>query len=206
MLGKIGFNAANVGVCFNAIRAKPANPQKLPIHVALRLLLESNSMATGIAKLQRLGSTASAVHVLMADVTGPLGLELSPNGDVILQPNDHGVVCHTNHFIQNRRVIEPPWLSGSPIRLQRLYDLSNDMIKRGQEADNDTLRKEIFSDIFNAPQAICCQEDPTRPIETRSSTLFNIIMRFAAGKEPFAEVVWGQPGSGKESDIQKVPW
>lgn len=64
----------------------------------------------------------------------------------------------------------------------------------------------MFSDTFNKPQAICCQEDPSRPIETRSSTLFNIVMKFEVGKEPCAEVVWGRPGSGEEGPVLKMPW
>ena len=68
------------------------------------------------------------------------------------------------------------------------------------------LREKVFSDMFNAPQAICCQEDPARPIETRSSTLFCIIIRFVTGAEPKGEVVWGQPGSGEEGPVLKMPW
>jgi isopenicillin-N N-acyltransferase-like protein len=67
------------------------------------------------------------------------------------------------------------------------------------------LRRCVFSDSFNAPQAICCREDETRPVEARSSMLFCIIMRFVKGKEPFAEVVWGRPKSG-EGEVLKMPW
>lgn len=80
------------------------------------------------------------------------------------------------------------------------------MAEGGKKVTAESLREKVFSDMFNAPQAICCQEDPIRPIETRSSTLFNIVMRFKEGEKPSAEVVWGRPGSGEEGPVLKMPW
>lgn len=209
-MGKIGFNSASVGTCLNAIRAKPCDSSKLPIHIALRLCLKATSAKAAIAKLESLGGTASAQHILIADLADPISLELSPLGDIHLHPNEKGIICHTNHFIENRLVNEPPWLAGSPIRLDRarlLMDEIAEGIKVGEKKlTAETLRKEVFSDLFNAPQAICCQEDPVRPIETRSTTLFNIVMRFREGEKPSAEVVWGRPGSGEEGPILRMPW
>lgn len=126
-------------------------------------------------------------------------------GDVHIQPNETGLVCHTNHMIENKLMNEPPWLSGSPIRLQRIRELSAKLNTSEQAINGQLLRDRVFSDTFNAPQAICCQEDPSRPIETRSSTLFNIIMKLGQ-EHPTAEVVWGQPGSGLEGDVLHMPW
>ncbi|RAL64994.1 hypothetical protein DID88_001584 [Monilinia fructigena] len=55
IVGKIGFNSAGVGVCLNAIRARPTDTSKLPIHVALRICLESSSIEDAIATLEKLG-------------------------------------------------------------------------------------------------------------------------------------------------------
>ncbi|KAJ7842512.1 hypothetical protein B0H13DRAFT_139783, partial [Mycena leptocephala] len=43
IVGKIGSNSASVGVCLNAIRAHLTDATEIPIHVALRLCLESTS-------------------------------------------------------------------------------------------------------------------------------------------------------------------
>ncbi|KAF8864790.1 putative acyl-CoA:6-aminopenicillanic-acid-acyltransferase [Acephala macrosclerotiorum] len=206
IVGKIGFNSSSVGTCLNAIRAKPCDSSKLPIHIALRLCLEATSAEAAISKLKSLGGTASAQHILIADLTGPTSLELSPLGDIHLHANEKGLICHTNHFIENKFVNEPPWLAGSPIRLDRARLLTNEMAEGGKKVTAESLREKVFSDMFNAPQAICCQEDPIRPIETRSSTLFNIVMRFKEGEKPSAEVVWGRPGSGEEGPVLKMPW
>jgi len=190
----------------NAIRAKPTDSGKIPIHVALRVCLESTSAKSAIEKLEVLGSIGSAQHILIADTDGPTSLELSPLGNVYIEPNDQGIVCHSNHFIKNRYVNEPPWLKGSPIRLERCQKLTAELAQSTKTVTGEILRDKVFSDCFNAPQAIACQPDPSRPLATRSSTLFCIVMAFVKGQKPSAEVVWGIPGSGEEGPVLSMPW
>ncbi|KAJ5674092.1 hypothetical protein N7462_009531 [Penicillium macrosclerotiorum] len=181
---------------------------KLPIHVALRLCLESTSVENAVKTLKSLGGVASAQHILVADHTTALGLELSPVGDKHIVEDASGLIGHTNHFIENRYVNEPPWLAGSPVRLKRLGDLAQELISQGVTGDALTpsvLRDRIFSDTYNAPEAICCREDSTRHISIRSSSLFNIVMNLDP-QNLGAEVVWGRPGSGEEGPVLKMPW
>ena len=188
---------------------------KIPIHLALRLCLESTSVDEAVKTLEACGSVASSAHILLADSTKAIGMELSPVGNVYLpQDKETGIVTHSNHFIENRYADERsrPWQPGSSIRLTRIRELWTKMSSSeklpsaaGDDGLEAALRERIFSDTFNAPGAICCQEDPKRPFETRSSTLFNIIMSLRSGK-PSAQVVWGQPGSGKEGEVLSMPW
>lgn len=181
---------------------------KVPVHVALRLCLESTSVDNAVKTLESLGGVASALHTLVADSTKALGLELSPVGDKHIPEDTSGIIGHTNHFIENRYVDEPPWLTGSPIRLKRLAELTQELIQEGVQGDAITptlLRERIFSDTFNKPQAICCEEDPSRHISNRSSTLFNIVMNLDP-KNLGAEVVFGRVGSGEEGPVLKMPW
>ncbi|RAL06674.1 putative acyl-CoA:6-aminopenicillanic-acid-acyltransferase [Aspergillus homomorphus CBS 101889] len=211
LVGKIGFNSAGVGTCLNAIRAHPCLSSKLPIHIALRLCLESVSVEAAIQKLSSLGGVASSQHILIADSTVALGLELSPLGDDHIAEDEYGMITHTNHFLLNRKVIEPPWLSGSPVRLARVRELAKEIVDSGVlEEDNvdivgTVLRGRIFSDTCDGPQSICWQEDPTQPSIVRTATLFNIVMRLEEGNLG-AEVVFGKPGSGLESSVVEVPW
>ncbi|KIK58296.1 hypothetical protein GYMLUDRAFT_45508 [Collybiopsis luxurians FD-317 M1] len=217
VVGKIGFNSSSVGVCLNAIRAHPMDTNKLPIHIALRLCLESTSAQAAIEKLNTLGGVASAQHILIADPCGPLCLELSPLGNVVIHPHDDavpGYIAHTNHFLQNKFVKEAKvWLPDSPIRLQRINQLAYDLTlssgtRRVSSRDitNDALRAHIFSDTFNAPVSICRFGDMTRPETTRSTTLFCIVMRFSMNSDPWAEVVWGKPESGATEEVCRMPW
>ncbi|CDO76742.1 hypothetical protein BN946_scf184813.g12 [Trametes cinnabarina] len=204
IVGKIGFNSASVGVCLNAIRARPISTALLPIHLLLRVALECSSIDTAIASIESLGGAASSQHILIADKDGARGLELSPRGAFYLKEDENGVLVHTNHFLENRLVDEPPWLSGSPIRLERAKTICGELIgefgpDRLGEIDAKLLRERVFSDTFNSPQAICCSPDPNRA--ARIQTLFNIVMTFEPGKTPSAEVVFGKPGSGKESTV-----
>ncbi|KAI9928924.1 hypothetical protein ASPWEDRAFT_49394 [Aspergillus wentii DTO 134E9] len=208
IVGKIGFNTAGVGTCLNAIRSRPCISSKLPIHVALRLCLESNSVEDALQTLSSLGGVANSQHILIADSKTSLGLELSPLGDIHLKEDEFGMVFHTNHFLENQTMDPSPWLPGSAIRLDRARQLSRRLIDDGIKGEKITpalLRQKIFSDTYNAPQSICCQEDMTRHRTMRSCTLFNIVMNLDL-QNLGAEVVIGQPGSGKESSVVKIPW
>lgn len=74
IIGKIGLNDKGVGVCLNAIRAKGMDPTRLPCHLGLRMVLESESREEAVAKLERYG-IASACHMLIADPSGGVGVE-----------------------------------------------------------------------------------------------------------------------------------
>lgn len=191
----------------NAIRAKPTDSSKIPFHVATRICLNSKSAAEAKTQLKDLGSLASTQHILIADPEeGPTTMELSPRGDVYIKPDADGIVCHTNHLIENNYVDSPPWLAGSPIRLERMNLLTHEISASGKAVTGDVLRMKVFNDTFNAPQAVCCQEDPSRPYETRSSTLVCVVMNLNKGQPPSAELVWGQPGSGLEGEVLHMPW
>ncbi|KAI5117696.1 hypothetical protein M0805_007765 [Coniferiporia weirii] len=210
IVGKIGFNSASVGVCLNAIRASALSTALLPIHLLLRVALECTSVAAAIAELERLGGPASSQHVLIADATpSARGLELSPHGSAYLAPDEHGIVVHTNHFLENKVVREVAWLSGSPVRLARVRELcaqiQSDFSPSGEGVLTPALlRERVFSDRSGAPQAICCQMEAAdgRAI----GTLFNIVMQFAQGVEPSAEVLFGRPGPENTSVVYKMPW
>ncbi|PWY90156.1 acyl-CoA:6-aminopenicillanic-acid-acyltransferase [Aspergillus heteromorphus CBS 117.55] len=209
IVGKIGFNDACVGTCLNAIRAHPCISSKLPIHVALRLCLESTSVAEAVRTLESLGGVGSSQHILVSDSDVSLGLELSPLGNIYLSEDEYGMVTHTNHFLENHLVYEPPWLSGSPIRLERVRELSRGVIDSGVLSEDrlvsTVLREKVFSDLYNSPQSICGQEDFTRERISRITTLFNIVMRLDP-KNLGAEVVVGRPGSGLETSVVNMPW
>ncbi|THH09945.1 hypothetical protein EW145_g1657 [Phellinidium pouzarii] len=209
IVGKIGFNSASVGICLNAIRAGVFSTELLPIHLLLRIALECTSIDSAISELERLGGPASSQHFLIADATsGSRGLEISPRGNAYLSPDAQGIVVHTNHFLENKFIREVPWLSGSPVRLARIRKLCEEIRKEtlankeGSIAP-ELLRAKVFSDKHGAPQAICCHMEAAdgRAI----STLFNIIMHFGPGKEPYAEVLFGRPGPDNVGPIYKMP-
>ncbi|KAL8793763.1 MAG: hypothetical protein Q9195_003705, partial [Heterodermia aff. obscurata] len=50
LIGKIGLNAHGVGVCLNAITARGIDWRRLPVHLALRLCLDSGSRAEAVRR------------------------------------------------------------------------------------------------------------------------------------------------------------
>ncbi|EJD00494.1 acyl-CoA:6-aminopenicillanic-acid-acyltransferase [Fomitiporia mediterranea MF3/22] len=210
IVGKIGFNSSSVGVCLNAIRARSISTSLLPIHLLLRIALQCTSVDHAISEIERLGGPASSQHILIADSkSGGRGLEVSPLGSVCLPPDANGVVVHTNHFLENRHVEEIPWNIGSETRLTRIRELVSQILSDNPKCDSITpklLRKRIFSDTQGAPQAICCYRPGTETDGRAISTLFNIVMQFAPGKEPTAEVLLGRPGPDNNGPVYRMPW
>ena len=213
IVGKIGFNSSSVGVCLNAIRARPINTSLLPIHVILRLCLQSTSITDAITRIESAGGAASSQHILIADENGGRGLELSPRGGVYLSDDTDGadgLLVHTNHFLANKLVDEPPWLSGSPFRLQRARTLCKQLAsecgtndEQLQTISPSTLRKKIFADEENSPQAICAAPDPIHGSDAQ--TIFNIVMVFDKGAKPHAEVVFGRTSEVSDEQVQLLP-
>lgn len=185
IIGKIGLNSAGVGVCLNAIKAKGMDPTKLPVHLGLRVVLESSSRVEAVAKLEKYG-VASACHMLIADASsGGEGLEWSSKDVAKVKQNDKGQVFHSNHYLLPHKggVEDVNWLEDSKFRVKRIEELCGGI--REGEVGWESLGR-VFRDEKNYPGSIC------REAEGRSTTatLFNIVMDL---KERRAEVRVGRP-------------
>lgn len=189
IIGKIGLNAAGVGCCLNAIRARGVNPRGLPVHFALRLILESQSMADAVSKLRAVGLAASS-HILVADPTGSLGLECTSTSITELHPDERGRVIHANNLLlPHPDTDEPPWLADSQVRVDTMRELSGAVPEEQIGVDG---LLELFKDEKNYPVSIC----RTQMEGSIFQTLFNIIMDLSVKK---ATVSFGRP-----SDIQET--
>ena len=181
----------------------------------MRIALECNSVEQVISTFEKLGGPASSQHILVADASksniSARALELTPQGSVYLKPDNDGILVHTNHFLENKYVHDPPWLSGSPIRLQRATQLTHQLLgetvaETPISKTTQQLREHVFSDRFNSPQAICCNADFATGKEDDMGTLFNIIMVLDPEGEARAEVLIGKPGPDNKGPIMQMPW
>jgi len=168
LIGKIGMNSAGVGVLLNAIRAKGMDPTRIPCHLGLRMVLESNSREEAVQKLEKYG-VASSCHMLVADATGGIGLEWS---SVELQKvimNASQQVFHSNHYlVKHAGVHDTNWLGDSNYRVTRIQELCESL------APHPTAQTvyDCFKDESNYPGSICrAQVDGGE-----AATLFNIVM------------------------------
>lgn len=64
IIGKIGLNSRGVGCTLNAIRCRGVDRSKLPIHFALRTVLESKSRDEAVEKIKNAGAAGSG-HILV---------------------------------------------------------------------------------------------------------------------------------------------
>lgn len=183
IIGKIGFNAAGVGCCLNAIRARGVDATKLPVHFALRTVLESGSREEAIATLKKVGVAGSG-HILVADTSGSTGLECTPVGIKEIAMDEKGRVFHTNHLVLDHpSVEETPWLLDSPERLARIKTLSESV--NAEEVDSGRVMA-MLKDKEGWPSSI----NRTQDGKHGSQTLFTIIMNLSK-RETF--VKFGRP-------------
>ena len=178
------------------------NSSLLPVHVLLRLVLESESVSKALNRLQEYQGCATSAHMLVADPMGSCGVEISPFGMKIIEEDEDRVVVHTNHFILKHPVAEPTWLVDSQHRFQRIHELCTEAIKENREGstvDIDRVRT-LFRDATNSPSSICRQEGPPHGLDS----LFNIVMQLNEGSAK-AEVVFSI-GSKDEEPIVQLPW
>ena len=191
VIGKIGFNERGVGVCLNAIRARGLDKSKLPVHLALRAALESESRSKAISKLKTSGIAGSA-HILVADPDGATGLECTSKGIKELDMDTNGRVVHSNHLLLTHEgVDEPPWLRDSPVRITRMHQLLDVAAPSGSDITAQRLF-ETFKDQEGSPCAI----NRTQAGESNVQTLFNIVMELSKKR---AAVKFGRPTDEGES-------
>ncbi|KAK6520661.1 hypothetical protein TWF506_000910 [Arthrobotrys conoides] len=186
IVGKIGYNSASVAVLLNALRASPTDATKLPIHILLRLCLESKSASEALSQIEEYGA-ASAQHILLGDMSGAQCLELSPIKNHYISPNDDNFLAHTNHSIENTAIKEPSEFPGSRERLARTYEIVKTI--NPKTLSPQRLRETIFNDGENGGFSICALENACNPKWIRIMTLFNIVICLKEGCEPTAEVV-----------------
>ena len=187
LIGKIGLNSSGVGVCLNAIKVAGMDPTRIPCHLGLRLVLESNSREDAVQKLEKFG-VASACHMLIADPTGGIGLEWSAVELQKIQMNASSQVFHSNHYLaKHPGVQDTNWLGDSTFRVSRIEKLCS---KLGPSPVVKELF-EVFKDESNFPGAICRAQEQS----SGSATLFNIVMDL---KRKAATVTLGRPVAPEE--------
>lgn len=192
IIGKIGLNSAGVGVCLNAIKAKGVNTTHIPVHLGLRLALESSSCADAVHQLQTLGMAASA-HILIADPNTAVGLEFSSSTFAQLLPDANGRVVHSNHLLlEHPGVKDTVWIEDSVFREARMRSLADKLGAEGNVDPSWEAVSRLFEDEENVPTAICrVQQAPST-----SATLFNIVMDL---KSKTAVVKLGRPTTVEET-------
>ena len=193
IIGKIGMNSAGLGVCLNALSCnEPANG--LPIHIALRGILDSSHLheAVSAASRAKLGCCA---NFLVAHSCGEaLSIEVTKSDFDALYPQN-GLLIHSNHFLSSR-------LPVPPLRDTSKFIFPDTFMREGRakklagaaapQIDEQTLMK-IYRDHTDYPSSICRHERLSDPEDKRMGTVFSIVMNLT--KNSFY-LCGGQPCDG----------
>lgn len=173
IVSKYGFNSEGLGVMLNAIPSNRVDPDGLPVHFALRKALEQRTVAEALEYLDN-NKAASAANLLLADPTQYLTLEISPVGNIRINPDEHtGAVLHTNHFLskdlQKEIGTDKPILSSNS-----RFDRINVLTTPDLEANYESFRYRL-SDLDNAPNSICSLVKEAKGLGA-ACTLYTIIV------------------------------
>jgi len=196
--GKIGMNAAGIGLVVNGLLSNLDDWARLgvPFHLRTAGILRSRTLAEAVARATE-GVHACSANFLIArgGGTGSNGaedvvdLETSPAGWVVHTPTD-GMLAHANHFLQPERLaIWQPLReerSSTYLRCERMAQLLAERTAAGPLTVSDL--EALLRDHHGRPDSICRHPNPRLPQEERSETVFAVLMdldalemRYAAG-------------------------
>ena len=172
IIGKIGLNSRGIGVCLNAIRAHGVAYTKLPVHLALRKILDYKGSLHEVVEQIKACGVASSAHILTASIDAAYGIETTHRDVVLLRPQvlaQGHVILHTNHLLaRHEGVDERLEMQDSIPRLARIGQLVE--AHRGRPSVERA--KEFLRDEEGYPVGICRDVALTGG----SSTLFSIVM------------------------------
>ncbi|WP_052361695.1 C45 family peptidase [Geomicrobium sp. JCM 19038] len=185
MIGKIGFNEAGVGICFNALITDKKSDQ-LPIHLGLRAVLNSYSMSEAIAKIKQKQIAAAASFLIGYDNGEDAGMsvnvEVSPFGMDYVSGED-GRLVHTNHVLSQKVLQDLSDMNelrfeDSMLRKKRAEQLMLGALVNNERIDEDTF-KSWLGDTYNAPNAINHFKNEAAPTHRQMETVFSVVMNLS---------------------------
>ncbi|OQU95358.1 hypothetical protein CLAIMM_01579 [Cladophialophora immunda] len=183
IIGKIGLNSSGVGICMNAIRSTGYDSTRIPVHLAMRMVLECETASQAAEQLQAVG-VAGSVHLLVADVATAFSFEFTPRSCLRLHPDDEGRIVHSNHMIEKHPGIwEDPEADSFP-RLQRMRQTADERLLTSGMKSLGAFQS-LFDDHQGFPVSICRFQEGA----SEDATLFNIVMDL---RKTEATVTWGR--------------
>lgn len=187
IVAKFGFNDAGVGLCMNAIKCGTVDRTHLPVHLAMRRVLECTSFDEALSMLTEKG-LASCANLVIADKTGKLAtVESTPNGLAPIFPAPGtSTIFHTNHLWSTQipaGIRDHPSLN-SFSRLERIKELS-----QHESVTVDKIRS-WMSDEQGTPYSICRSTPPNAVGIERMETVATVIIDLNNLR---AEISFGKP-------------
>lgn len=177
LLAKTGMNSSGIGLVTNALvsdadRGEPG----VPYHVALRAILDAETISDGYATLQRAKRSSSANYLIAHRDGLAVNIEGAP-GDFsqlfMTFPAD-GLLLHTNHFASGQLLGADVGLwvmPDSPFRLERLRE----QLGGAPSLSLKDLRQAL-TDHAGHPSGLCCHPDERWDALEQGETVASVLM------------------------------
>lgn len=155
LLSHRGLNSNGIALCINALRSKDDELKfAIPLVSVLPwLVLNSNSITKAIELINQ-AKRYSSINYLIACNEMVLDIELTPKDFEYMEPNEDGLIVHTNHFLCER--FKGVGKSVSACSLTRQLR-ANYLIRRLKDKDVEEV-KSILRDHYDYPYSICRHE------------------------------------------------
>jgi isopenicillin-N N-acyltransferase-like protein len=177
LLAKTGMNSSGIGVVTNAlVSADDRGAPGVPYHVALRAILDAETISDAYAVLQRAWRSSSANYLIAHRDGQAVNIEGAPgNFDALfLTFPDDGLLLHTNHFESGRLAAVDVGLQvmpDSPFRLQRLRE----QLGGAPSLSLKDLRQAL-ADHAGHPSGVCCHADERWDLLDQGQTVASVLM------------------------------
>jgi isopenicillin-N N-acyltransferase-like protein len=189
ILAKIGLNGDGLALCLNLLATEDdGGLEGLPVHLALRLVLERCASVDDVAELLA-GATfggSSCITVMSAD--GEVGVfEVHAGHGARRLAVADGRAVHTNHFLA-------PLPAGAVDTIRRDWPDTEARLVRVRAAMQasaaEESAREALRDHAGSPISVCCHDAANPAVLEQQETLASLVMR-PAQRELL--VAWGAP-------------
>lgn len=174
--GKIGLNAAGLGLAINGLTTAADDWSRLgtPFHVRCYEILRSRDLDAATAGLAGAGRAYSANFLIAQAPDRAIDIEAAPDGACRLRP-EGGWLVHTNHFLDPDAlgVVEPP-IEDNPHSYRRLERLQ--ALLAGAGPLTVGALQGFLRDHEGWPYSICHHPDPAERPEERYATVASVVM------------------------------
>lgn len=187
IIGKTGFNSAGLCLFLNALSTNQA-PHGLPLHMAMRSILDCETLAEAIHQATRVQLGCCASFMLGHKNGECVNIEIENNDFDILYPND-GIIVHTNHFISSKLPVPPRKdttkykLPDTFVRLGRAKKL---LCKYEKPIGKEEIVA-VLQDHVEFPTSICRHDDIKIEAGLRMATVFSMIVNLTQGEIYFCK-------------------
>jgi isopenicillin-N N-acyltransferase-like protein len=177
ILAKIGINSRRLALLLNFLHhERDAGTAGIPIHLLARRVLDDardiNEAATILGAAEVSASTSFTLLASDGRDATALSVEKSPAGVGIVLP-ERGILCHTNHFLNDVGGAGDTAARTGPDSFFRL-----EMLRR-RAADLDADVTEVLESHLGSGGAICCHPTGDSEMGSRWETLATVVIDIA---------------------------